>query len=785
MRKLLLVGICALLFGGNVVAQSPGPTVGATAWTVNQWNTFFASLGKKADVNNGRLVNPTITGGSGDFTTFSASGNATVGGTLGVSGAFNAPVSLSTVTATGSTTPRTLAQRAAGCDATGTNCSRFDVKDYGASPSNSGAQNTTAFRAAVTAACAVGNSVVEVGSGSYTVDLTSATPFDLATCFGVSLRGNGSTSTLFATSGSHDFIHAGGTVGPYYQPGDISGFRAYNTGNPASGAGIHLDTVQLMTVRDTNVSGFFINYWLQSNLSVMVSNIMSSGDDTASGASLFVVEKSASGYPTSEIFLTNANLRSTTRGTYTYALNVKHSDGLYVTNSHIGFTSGAAVHLAPVGTTDIVGGISISNTLLDEAGTGLDCAQPGGYANAISGVYLFNVGSNAMTNDGLTLSSCSTLRNVQIQGGLYAASGGRGITITSGSNYTLASINFSQNNQSSGGSPNLYIGGTASHIAETASSFDGSSTSMPNHISIADSADYVAIGTNDYGGSVASDAVIRSSTGTHNPPSLGYTYVGPGDVTPSATAWWGLRGYSVANAIAGSKAINIIRASDSATTDIVILPTGKLDVATATAFCASTTCKVTKAYDQTGNGLDMAQATGANQPTLTLNCLNSMPCLTFAGSHWLANAAAPTVAQPFAISFTAKRTANFSTSQYIFTTNTAASFSYFVTANLLGIYAGGAGPVTSAGTDSAWHVGVANFNSGLGIMNIDNLTPTTGNAGPAGIATNFAWGADTAGGGPLTGQSSELGVWPVGLSLQGMTNGCHNVYTFWATPVAC
>src|ERR1700733_9426847 len=46
------------------------------------------------------------------------------------------------------------------------------------------------------------------------------------------------------------------------------------------------------------------------------------------------------------------------------------------------------------------------------------------------------------------------------------------------------------------------------------------------------------------------------------PPS----YTGPGDVVPGALAWWGLRAYGAATA--GTKAINICRASDSTCEDI-------------------------------------------------------------------------------------------------------------------------------------------------------------------------------------------------------------------------
>ena len=89
-------------------------------------------------------------------------------------------------------------------------------------------------------------------------------------------------------------------------------------------------------------------------------------------------------------------------------------------------------------------------------------------------------------------------------------------------------------------------------------------------------------------------------------------YVGPGDIVSGATAWYGLRAYSAAIAATGTqKAINIRRASDNTTKDILIRKSGNLDPTTAATFCASTTCYVTTWYDQTGNGNDVAQGTNA------------------------------------------------------------------------------------------------------------------------------------------------------------------------------
>ena len=107
----------------------------------------------------------------------------------------------------------------------------------------------------------------------------------------------------------------------------------------------------------------------------------------------------------------------------------------------------------------------------------------------------------------------------------------------------------------------------------------------------------------------------------------GYSaYVGPGDIVSGATAWYGLRAYSAAVAATGTqKAINIRRASDNTTKDILIRKKRQSRSPTASTFCASTTCYVTKWYDQSGDGHNMTQATARKPTELILSALNGLP----------------------------------------------------------------------------------------------------------------------------------------------------------------
>ncbi len=65
------------------------------------------------------------------------------------------------------------------------------------------------------------------------------------------------------------------------------------------------------------------------------------------------------------------------------------------------------------------------------------------------------------------------------------------------------------------------------------------------------------------------------------------TYSGPGNVVSGATAWYGLRAYNAAYAVAGSNAINVRRASDNSTENIAVLSTGALNISAANTFAGT------------------------------------------------------------------------------------------------------------------------------------------------------------------------------------------------------
>jgi len=104
-----------------------------------------------------------------------------------------------------------------------------------------------------------------------------------------------------------------------------------------------------------------------------------------------------------------------------------------------------------------------------------------------------------------------------------------------------------------------------------------------------------------------------------NPYSVvpGISYTGPGNVLP-LTSFWGVRAYNGAYAAASGAAFDLRRASDNGTMTANFLATGALDTAAISSWAGGSNIFVSRAYDQTGNGRHVVQATNGNQPQLLL-----------------------------------------------------------------------------------------------------------------------------------------------------------------------
>jgi hypothetical protein len=142
------------------------------------------------------------------------------------------------------------------------------------------------------------------------------------------------------------------------------------------------------------------------------------------------------------------------------------------------------------------------------------------------------------------------------------------------------------------------------------------------------------------------------------------SYQGPGDVVSGFYVWGSCaRAYNAAYANGTNPLCDLV---DSAAPTTVIctlrvLTTGFVDLAgsycnggtTPSAVCAAATggaCRVSKVYDQSGNGRDFTQATAANQAGLSFSAINGLPAINCAAVvASFVQTSNQTLAQPFSV----------------------------------------------------------------------------------------------------------------------------------------
>lgn len=235
------------------------------------------------------------------------------------------------------------------------------------------------------------------------------------------------------------------------------------------------------------------------------------------------------------------------------------------------------------------------------------------------------------------------------------------------------------------------------------------------------------------------------------------SFSGSGNTLASAYAYWSCaRAYTAAYASGGGNACDIIRASDSATCTTKFASTGFLDVTTAycnsntqsvTAFCTATTCKVTKAYDQSGAtncgvtvACDATQSTDANRPVLNLSGLSGKVCMTFAGGQSLVTLTT-NLNQPMSMSAIAERTGATTSFNDILGLDTNVQFLFNAAANQAGIYAGNVGAAQAvSASDNAYHAFQMVLNGASSIVVVDGSATTGLNPGANTLANPITIG---------------------------------------------
>jgi hypothetical protein len=226
--------------------------------------------------------------------------------------------------------------------------------------------------------------------------------------------------------------------------------------------------------------------------------------------------------------------------------------------------------------------------------------------------------------------------------------------------------------------------------------------------------------------------------------AAGATYTGMGDVAAANSVsfkyyfscQWAI---SAAYATGTGKLCTIIRASDSETCDILAASTGGEGLTancsgadngkTLATFLTATTGKVTKAYNQVTNGtLDVVQATGANQPAVTLSCLSTLTCLS-------------STANGMQLASTTNSTPSNGTGTFVGYSNrtTGTGISGDVQDNLNGgigelrrtsgtanscTLAGSSGTFNKACTDNAWHALLGGAGGASSVLSVDGSEQT-------------------------------------------------------------
>lgn len=204
------------------------------------------------------------------------------------------------------------------------------------------------------------------------------------------------------------------------------------------------------------------------------------------------------------------------------------------------------------------------------------------------------------------------------------------------------------------------------------------------------------------------------------------SYVGPCDVS-ACTAAYGFFSGTAAYATAHSPAIDLCDvASCSVLVTINYLSTGYWDAATAAASAScAVSCWVTKFYDSSGHGAD-APVTGGTRAVVAFNSLGSCSAAVSSSGGIYLSSTFTSVPSPWSLVGVGERTGSFTSEGYVVGAVGAASLGFSNAVNTAR-FDGGSG-LTLSVTDSAYHAFVG-LSGASGSLNVDSLTPTTGNAG--------------------------------------------------------
>lgn len=245
-------------------------------------------------------------------------------------------------------------------------------------------------------------------------------------------------------------------------------------------------------------------------------------------------------------------------------------------------------------------------------------------------------------------------------------------------------------------------------------------------------------------------------------------YSGAGDVvTTNWLGYWSLQAFSAAKR--GTKVANVCDAADAHCADMLTdATTGNPIVPSLNPNCSvSGNCTVKTLYDNTGalactGGIacDLTQATIASRPTLSINCVGTLPCMTFTATQSLTGPnLGAAYSQPLSVSVVGERTGNFTSFGDLGGVSGGNIQIGFVnSANTAFSYAGTVG--TAAATDSAYHAIQSLVNGASSTIYIDGSS-TALSIGANGILVTTPFCIGSSCGNGLTGNSFEFGAFSV------------------------
>jgi len=277
-------------------------------------------------------------------------------------------------------------------------------------------------------------------------------------------------------------------------------------------------------------------------------------------------------------------------------------------------------------------------------------------------------------------------------------------------------------------------------------------------------------------------------------------YQGPGDMTPGAAGWWGLRAYNNAYAASLGAAIQVQPTGGSSTT-INVTATGDLNVAAAQAACQNTVCFITEFYDQTGGGHNMTQSNINYQPVLEFNCANGSKVCAFYSTLSSGNQVGfqttldASIPQPFTLNGVWNKTnalypsvAAVLSSFFQGTPNEDyANFGPQINEQSQTVVTGGQNNAQPAHSyvfqsmTSEFNGVTASPYSPVYINGIESTFNPSGSGGTAseGFGPKIDMGQNPGGGQTIMGFIQEAGVWPSGLSAATVSSLSNNQRAYW------